>query len=79
MNIEVIEHFEILTKYHCMDMQEALIISNLTKDGYCVFLETKDDNSISDWHVYNKMEGLGQLISGNNFKSFKNNNYESED
>ena len=78
--LTIIEHFEILTKYHLgLSNSEALAINALTKNGYCIYLETINNNEIVNWYIYAKQTSEGQLMSGSNFEQFKQNNYEPED
>lgn len=80
MEVQIIEYFEVLTKYHSgIKEQEAIIITNLLKNGHCIFLECDQDENVKNWYVYEKKGYKGQLISGENFKKFKQNNYETQD
>jgi hypothetical protein len=79
MGIVEINHFEILTKFHSgLTEQECLIISQLTNDGYCIYLVCEENtNKIINYHVYNKIEKDGQIIRGTEatWQTFKNNKY----
>ena len=80
MEVIIIEQFQVLTEYHKgISDSEALIINDLLKNGYCIYLECVNDIEVINWHIYDKYERDGQLMSGSNFENFKNNKYEAND
>ena len=83
MRIVEFNHFEILTKFHSgLSEQECLIISQLTNDGYCIYLVCEEDTEkIINYHVYHKIEKDGQILSGteDTWQTFKNNKYSTDE
>lgn len=77
------EHKQILEQFHAgLTQRDIELITDLTSKGYWVYLECWEDdisnNHVSEWHVYNHGEGIGQLMTGTNFSQFKLNNYEPD-